>query len=173
MGGGPRRHGELGEAVRHGLELQQRRQLDVHVGLAHLGLHDRLHRLRVQHAHGDVLRDDLLALALQVRLEGLGREDAVVLVLAARVVSRRGGGGGGGGAVDGVHVEAGDALRRVRGRRRRGDGHGEDGHAVFLGQAEGRGHRIGGGFEGSLERYQGELEVDRVVGFGGLNGPIV
>jgi len=145
--GAARGEGQLGEAVGDGLELQQRRQLDVHVGLPDLGLHDHLHRLGVEDAHGNVLRDDLFVLAPERRLEVLLLEDAVV-VIAKRVVARRGsssrccGGSSDGGLGPGRGGVGGGG----------GDGHGEDGQAVLLGEAQGGGDAVEGGLEGALQR---------------------
>lgn len=157
--------GQLGEAVRYGLELRQGRQLDVDVGLADLGLHDGLDRVRVQHAHGYVLGDDLLALAPHGQLEGLhvGVGEGVVLVFGA--VALRAAGAAGAVVVEG---NAGPGL--VGALLGSGvDRHGEHGDAVFLGQAQGGVVAVDGGLEGALERVEGQLEVDGVGGLGGLD----
>jgi hypothetical protein len=49
------------------------------------------------------------------------------------------------------------------------DGHGEHGDAIALGEAEVGLVATGGGFEGALEGSEGKLEVDGVVGLGGLD----
>lgn len=156
---GGRGLGELGEAVRDGLELQQRRQLDVHVGLAHLGLHNGLDRLGVQHPHGNVLRDDLFVLPAQRRLEVLGVEELVVVARGKRVVI--------------VDCRCGACLRASLGGRGGGrcggDCEGEHGQAVLFGEAQGGGDAVEGRLERALQRLQRELEVDGVGGFRGLD----
>ena len=136
------REGQLGEAVRDGLELQQRREVDVDVRLAHLGLHDDLDGLRVEHADGDVLGDDLLVLPAQGGLQVLGLEPVVIVVVVAERVI-----GGG--------LLASDSGRRVGAVGRGGrDGHGEHGEALLLGQAEGGGDAVESGLESPLERLE-------------------
>ena len=181
--------GELGEAVRYRLELQQRRQLDVHVRLPHLGLHDGLDRVRVQHPHRYVLRDDLLALALHGQLERLLRED-VLVVLVAAVAARRVVG------VVGMAAKAAVAVvvvivtpARVRDAAAAAAaasasssaavlGHGVDGQrqhrdAVPLGQAHVGIAAADGRLEGALQRGERQLEVDGVVGLGRLDVVVV
>lgn len=51
-------------------------------------------------------------------------------------------------------------------------GQGEDRYAIFLGEPDGGGGRIYGGFEGAVEGWEGQLEVDCVVGGGGLDGVV-
>jgi hypothetical protein len=53
------------------------------------------------------------------------------------------------------------------------DGHGEHGDAVTLGQAEAGVVAAGGGAQGALKRPEGQLEVDGVVGLGGLQVVVV
>lgn len=86
LGGAGRRERQLGEAVGDGLELQQGRQLDVHVWLADLGLHNGLYRLWVQDSHGNVLRDDFFVLSSQRGFEVLCVELVVVVWVAKGVV---------------------------------------------------------------------------------------
>lgn len=158
--GAARREGELSEPVRDGLELEQGGQLDVHVRLADLGLHDGLDGLRVQDAHGDVLRDDLLVLAAEARLQVLLLEDAVLLVLVGE------------GVVPGLSPGRAAGGGVAAGGRRR-DGHGEHGEAVLLGEAEGGRDAVEGRSERPLEGLQRQLEVDRVRGLSGLDVVVV
>lgn len=144
--------GELGEAVRDGLELHQGRELDVHVGLAHLGLHDHLDRVRAQHPDGNVLRDDLFVVPPEAGLDVLRAEELVVV--GEGVV------GGGGPACPG------GVPRRGRGG---GDGHGQHGEAALLGEPEGGGEAVEGRLERPLEGLEGQLEVDCVGGLVGLD----
>jgi hypothetical protein len=57
-----RRHGEAREAIGYALQLDQRRQHDVHVGLARARLVDAVYGVGAEHADRDVLRDDCFAL---------------------------------------------------------------------------------------------------------------
>lgn len=150
---GGRGEGELGEAVGDGFELEEGREADVHVGFADAGLHDCLDRLGMEDSHGDVLGDDLFVLPPQARLQVL----LVKHVVVKRVICRR--------RLDG--------CRGARVGRCGGDGHGEHGDAVLLGEAEGGGDAVEGGLEGALEGLQREFEVDGVGGFGGLDVVVV
>lgn len=145
--------GELGEAVGDGFELEEGREADVHVGFADAGLHDGLDRLGVEDPHGDVLGDDLFVLPPQARLQVL----LVKHVVVKRVIRRR--------RLDG--------RRGARVGRCGGDGHGEHGDAIFLGETQRGGDAVEGGLEGALKGLQREFEVDGVGGFRGLDMVVV
>ena len=114
------RHGEPREALRHGLQLEQRREEDVDFRIRASWLVNPLHGSRRQDAHGDVLRDGGLAAAeaVTVRAKGasakgvVGGEGVIVVVAiegkacgtiasAAPATATKGGGEGRGGDRDG------------------------------------------------------------------------
>lgn len=139
------------------------------VWLADFGLHDCFDCVGVEDSDGNVLRDDLFALAFHCEFEGfLVEEVGCGVAEGVRGIGAAVGVGSG---------SADDAEARVVlvcGFFGHGvDGHGEKGDAVALGEAEVGMVAADGGFEGSLERTEGELEIDCVVVFGGLEVVVI
>jgi len=103
--------GELGKAVADAFELQQRREEDVHIGLAASRLVQAGNRVGCEDAHGNLLGDEGLAIAAHVVVKG---DIEAVFVAAGR---------------------RGDAARQV-GRRGGDNGEGENRHVILFGQTE-------------------------------------
>lgn len=140
----------------------------MHFGLRAARLVDALDRGGGQHADRDGLRDCRFAGGVRGEAEVSCGADmgSVVAGMAERVVgfavARAGCGAG---AAAGGGGDCGDWGGDLDCQREEGDG-------VFFCKAEGGGEGVLGGFEGAVEGGEGHLEVDGVVGLGGLDGVV-
>lgn len=116
----------------------------MHVRVAHFGLVDPFHAFGGEHADGNLLGDDGLALSGASGVETLFVEVVVGEGVVVAAVAEEAVGGSG---ADGVGEDC----------------QGEDRVAISLGKAQGCRCGVFGGSEGGLERCQGELYIDRVV----------